>query len=681
MVSGASQFRPDIQGLRAVAVLLVLAYHVWPGVVPGGYVGVDVFFVISGYLITGVLLGAIQAEGRLSFSGFYSRRIKRLLPAATVVLITAALCSPLLPESRRLTNAIEIAASALYAQNLWLSHQARDYLTADDPASLVQHYWSLSVEEQFYIAWPVLLWLGLQLARRLRVRPKAMLGAVIAVVLVATLAYGIWLTAVDASQAYFSTLARAWELALGGVWAVLSSERRALSPPFGPVAVLGAAGVLGIGSAALLFDEHTAFPGYAALLPTLGAAAIIAAGSLAPRWPGDQLLRNPLMQYIGDRSYALYLWHWPVLMLFEARLARELGAGERVLVVAASIVLAHATKRWVEDPCRRASFAAASAREPFALAALSIVISVSAAAGVYQINAPTQQASWARPVLGARALEQPGYDYRKEPVDALVPPPVHASLDIASAHQEGCYQNIDGTAALVCAYGSAVAKKRIALVGDSHAAHWFPAFQEMVANRDLRFFGIAKKACAFSLSIVEQDDQARPYTECLAWTKNVIALLAKHKPDLILISQSPAYRIDGARPNEVVDHVAHGMASAWRELASHGLRVIALASTPWFPTPKLPRECVAVSRDWQRDCVLPRATVLPRDALRAAATESGTVLIDLNDGFCAGDSCAPVAGGALIYRDNHHITATYARSMASHIERALAREGVVLERK
>jgi len=395
-------------------VLLVLAYHVWPGVVPGGYVGVDVFFVISGYLITGVLLAGVQAEGRVSFAGFYTRRIKRLLPAATCVLLATAFCTPFLPDSRRLATAIEIAAGTLYAENIWLAHQARDYLAADDPASPVQHYWSLSVEEQFYIVWPMLLWLAVQLAPRARVRPKAMFGALIGTLLVATLAYGIWLTATASSQAYFSTVARAWELALGGMWAARSSERSAPSTRTArwPVSALGIGGVLGIGSAALLFDSQTPFPGYAALLPTLGACAIIAAGSLTARWPGDALLCNPVLQYIGDRSYSLYLWHWPVLVLIEAR-TRDLTASHRLLIVAISLALAHATKRWVEDPCRSASFAANDARRPFALAGLSIVISLSAANFVYQINAPDPGESWGRTVLGARALEQAGYDFRR----------------------------------------------------------------------------------------------------------------------------------------------------------------------------------------------------------------------------------------------------------------------------
>jgi peptidoglycan/LPS O-acetylase OafA/YrhL len=578
-------------------------------------------------------------------------------------------------------TAIEIAASTLYAENIWLAHQARDYLVADDPASPVQHYWSLSVEEQFYIVWPVLLWLALQLAPRARLRPKAMFGALIGTLFVTTLAYGIWLTMTASSQAYFSTLARAWELALGGMWAVLSSERSApsTSTTRWPAPALGIGGALAIGSAALLFDAQTPFPGYAALLPTLGACAILIAGSLTARWPGDVLLCNPVLQYVGDRSYSLYLWHWPVLVLIEGRTG-DLTGSHRLWVVAISFALAHATKRWVEDPCRSARFAADDARRPFALAGLSILISLSAASVVHQLNAPAPDASWGD-VVGARALEQPGYDFRSERVDALVPPTAHASEDTPSGHREGCYQTALGTLATVCAYGSATAKLKIALVGDSHAAHWFPAFEQLALDRDVRVFGIAKSGCAFSLSTVRQPDHGGPYIECLTWTKNVLAFLTQHTPDLILIAQSSEHRIAGANAREDVDLVARGMSLAWRELSSHGMPIIALASTPWFPATKMPRECVAVSKDWQRDCVLPRAAVLPRDAVSVAAAETGTPLIDLNDGLCVGDNCLPAAGGVLIYRDFHHLTATYARTLAPNVERALAAHGVVLGRK
>jgi len=164
----------------------------------------------------------------------------------------------------------------------------------------------------------------------------------------------------------------------------------------------------------------------------------------------------------------------------------------------------------------------------------------------------------------------------------------------------------------------------------------------------------------------------------MTWTKNVLALLTQHRPDLILIAQSSEHRIDGANAREDVDRVAHGMSLAWRELTSHGLRIMALASTPWFPATTMPRECVAVSKNWQRDCVLSRAVVLQRDAVSVAAAETGTPLIDLNDGLCVGDNCLPAVGGVLIYRDYHHLTATYARTLAPNVERALAAHGVVL---
>jgi peptidoglycan/LPS O-acetylase OafA/YrhL len=687
MNHSARDFRPDIQGLRAVAVLLVLAYHLWPGVVPGGYVGVDVFFVISGYLITGVLLADAQANGRIFVARFYARRIKRLLPAATCVLFAVALATPFLPAETRSDTAIEIAASAVYLQNYWLAHQARDYLAADDAPSAVQHYWSLAVEEQYYIVWPLLFWLATRLAPRLRTDPRAVFAGVLALLFGASLVHSVQLTAADASQAYFATTTRAWELALGGA---LSTVIVNGSPPNGlrrwrrP---LGVAGLLCIASACMLFGARTPFPGYAALLPTAGACGIIAAGSLAGRWPGDQLLRNPLMVYVGGISYSLYLWHWPVQTLGGAVGGVDVKAGKGALIVLISVALAHATKKWVEDPCRATSFATRHARQPFVLAAACVAVSLAAAAIVHQLEARTRVVLRAEIgtgprsgstgiARGAMALDEAGYDFRDERLDAIVPAPARAKRDVPSAYQEGCYQSAAETSATPCTYGSADANIDIALIGDSHAVHWFPAFQELAARRSLRFSGLAKNSCAFSFVPVYDDLLRRPYTECLAWSHSVVAWLAAHKPHVVLISQSPRHRIEGAGASDDVDRVAGGMSQAWTASAALGLRVMAFASTPWFP--RTPSECLLASHDWLHDCVAAREEVLRRDAVTAAATIAGAALIDLNDSFCIGERCPPVIGGALVYRDRHHITATYARTLAERVERALAKHGVVL---
>lgn len=679
MNSEGRRLRPDIQGLRAFAVLSVLAFHVWPSAVPGGYAGVDVFFVISGFLITGVLLGDALEHGRVLVTRFYARRIKRLVPAATCVLLVVAACTPLLPASRRTETALELAASALYVENHWLAHRARDYLAADDAPSIVQHYWSLSVEEQYYVAWPLLLSLAALLVPRARGKPRLIFAGLIAVLFTGSFAYSVLLTGTDASQAYFATTTRAWELSIGGALAVFASSESTIArvPRW-----LGSLGLVAIASASLVLSTRTPFPGYAALLPTLGAGAVLGAGLREARWPGDVLLRNRIMVYVGGISYSLYLWHWPVLIVMEVLARRALEVGEGALAVAISFALADLTKRWVEDPCRAESFVAARPGAAFTIAACCLAASLIAAAAVLprSDSSPTDVAAPEFALRGALAVDDPGYDFRSEDPNTVVPLPSVALHDVADAYRESCYQGVSRVDVKHCDYGAEPARITLALVGDSHAVQWLPAFQALAKLRAVRVYGITKNACAFSFEAVYNVGLARPYDECVRWSQNVVGWLAEHRPSAVLIAQSPAHTIDGGVWQEETERVAIGMMEAWHAVQAQGLRIIAIGPTPTLPAKQTPRECLATARDWRTDCVFVERDVLGRSAIRVAAERTGTPLIDLRDAFCIAGLCPSMIGGALVYRDHHHVTATYARTLAPRFERELAALGITLDK-
>ncbi|HEY0700376.1 MAG TPA: acyltransferase, partial [Micromonospora sp.] len=315
-------FRGDIEGMRALAVILVLVGHAAPGLLPGGFVGVDVFFVISGFLITGLLVEELDRTGRISLAGFYARRARRLLPAAALVgLVSLLLAVLFLPKVRWADTGWDAVASALYAMNWRLAEQAVDYLAADNSASILQHYWSLAVEEQFYLLWPLLLvvfaggWRRPGHPRR-RLRPMLLVAALV-VVAVPSFVWSVVLTQTDPARAYFVSTTRLWELALGGGLALAGARlRRMPAPVAAGVAWASVAAILA--AAALLAPDH-AFPGYLALLPTLGAAAVIA-GGLVPGGAGpERVLGLRPLRATGAVSYSLYLWHWPVLVAAEAR--------------------------------------------------------------------------------------------------------------------------------------------------------------------------------------------------------------------------------------------------------------------------------------------------------------------------------------------------------------------------
>ncbi|MBT8493019.1 MAG: acyltransferase, partial [Deltaproteobacteria bacterium] len=348
--TGSGAFRPDIEGMRAVAVVLVMLYHAGIPWFSGGYVGVDVFFVISGFLITGLLVRELEATQHIDLARFYARRVRRLLPAAGFTLAAvAALTVAFLPVTRWLSVGRDIQWSALYAVNWRFAGRAVDYLTADEAASPVQHFWSLAVEEQFYLVWPILL-LVLTIAARRFARPLRS-GLIIGLVAVGapSLWWSISLTASEPGRAFFVSTTRVWELALGGGLAILTPQVRRL--PARATVGLAAVGMIGIIWASVTYDALTLFPGSAALVPVLGAVAVVAAGTALPANPISRVLGLEPMKQVGAMSYSLYLWHWPLVVAADATWG-PLSPTTGFAVVAVSVVPAWLAYRYVEHRWR-----------------------------------------------------------------------------------------------------------------------------------------------------------------------------------------------------------------------------------------------------------------------------------------------------------------------------------------
>ncbi|HZE39724.1 MAG TPA: acyltransferase, partial [Stackebrandtia sp.] len=345
-------FRPDIEGLRAVAVGAVVLGHAGAPFFHGGYVGVDVFFVISGFLITSLLLRERLGTGRISIKGFYARRVTRLLPASALVVAATLVASWLwLPATRFASIVGDALASAFYLVNDRLAVSGTDYLNADAAPSPLQHFWSLAVEEQFYFVWPVLL-IVLTVAWRHRtsIRRKP-IAAVLAVLVVVSLAISVVQTSASAPWAYFGTQTRVWELALGALVAVAANRLSAIRS--GPAAALTWCGLAAVAVSVLWFDDATAYPGYAAALPVVGAAAVIAGGCARPRGGAGLLLDTGPFQFLGKISYGYYLWHWPVLMIGPAALGVAASLKVNLALVAGALVLALLSYHLIENPVRR----------------------------------------------------------------------------------------------------------------------------------------------------------------------------------------------------------------------------------------------------------------------------------------------------------------------------------------
>ena len=670
------RFRADIQGLRAVAVLLVLAYHAGVPWLPGGYVGVDVFFVISGFLITGLIVREVERTGRLSLPTFYARRIKRLLPATSVVFVAVAVLTVLtLPITRWRDVAGDIVASAVYLVNWRLADRSVDYLAADSAPSPLQHFWSLAVEEQFYIVWPLLIVALFWRWRRGSMTRRLFWGLL--AITVPSFLWSVHLTTANPGAAYFVTTTRLWEMAVGALLAVLAGH--AARVPHAAKVVVGWAGLAAIGFAGLTFDAGTAFPGAAALVPTLGAAGVLLAGCGDGRSELRPLTLAP-MQDVGALSYSLYLWHWPLLVFATAVWGREDGSlwlPTGLMVVAASAVPAWFTYRTVERPFHLSS----RLRVPWragVLAAGCVAVGLFSAAYVVAATDRETVPAAERDAPGAAVLEDEPADVAPvDTVEQLTPSLVEAADDVADVYGEGCHQNQQDADVTSCVYGDAASDTVIALVGDSHAAHWQPALRSLAEEHGWRLETYTKSACLFADAVVWDSNTKGPYESCAAWQGTLLDRLVAERPDVVVVSSSGSYRVAeaGEPPNraESLEPLAAAAASNWEALEEAGVEVLAIADTPWlgFDAP----ECVAQHPDDLSECSVPREEAVDRSGAallaRAAELVPEADLIDVSDYVCPHDECVPVVGGVLTHSDSHHLTATYSRTLAPRLAEPL----------
>lgn len=650
-------FRAEIQGLRAIAVVSVVVFHVWPWALPGGYVGVDVFFVISGYLITGLLLREIEASGRISILQFYERRVRRLVPAATLVLLAIALAIPLLPESRWEDTAIEIAASALYIENWRLAWLAVDYLGAENPPSPVQHYWSLSIEEQFYIFWPLLMVAGAVLARRMGAGVRGVLLVLLALVTAVSFATSLLLTRSDPAQAYFVTHTRIWELGIGGLLAI--ARLPAPRPPMAELLRWG--GLLAILVAAVVLSGATAFPGYAALLPTLGCAAVILAGSASVRFSPMRLLAARPAQYVGDISYSAYLWHWPLIVFATVHLDGRMPLHVGLALIAATVLLADLTKRHLEDRFRRPG--TTPPLRVVAAGAASICVCVAAAFAIYGSSA-LRPASNAVAAAGSYPGPAALIDGAAAPqVDAFMPVEVTSWRDLPDAYGNGCHLGIKETELNPCRFGPADGPVRVVLAGDSHAANWIPAFEQMAASELWSVETHTKSGCPVLVDALRT--AGRTYDECRDWGERVLQMIEAEKPDMVVLAMSAGARLDdrGAK-------LGDSLRRTWARIEKTGTRLVLIADTPRHKVK--PAECI----EEDPACASPRAEVMRPDPMIAALDGLSTpMLVDMNDALCTAELCPIAIGNVVVWRDAHHLTATYSRMLAPYLAERLPRVG------
>ena len=658
VLPGRHGFRADIEGLRAVAVLLVVAAHVGVPGLAGGYVGVDVFFVISGFLITSLLLREAEETGRISVPRFYARRAVRLLPAAALVLVTTLVAARFLLPVVRLGEYCKDALSATtYVANLRFAAIGTDYLSADRSPSPFQHFWSLAVEEQFYLVWPLLILAAAHLWRRRRP-----LAAVLGVLVVASFALSVTETARSAPWAYFGPHTRAWELGAGALLA-LGATRLRRTPP-----ILGWAGLIAILASAMCYDDATAYPGWRAIVPVAGAVAVLAAG-------GNALLGLRPMQTVGRLSYGWYLWHWPVLLLVPATTVPAATVPAKALLALGALGAAWATYRWVESPLRRRRdrglwLGGALTATVAAVAVLVALLPHAVPAGGKKADLRRALATAADPGAVLTGAIQTSRRLGKLPGN-LTPALTKAARDRPKVWTDGCHADVPVTVAPEgCLYGDPAGTRTVVLFGDSHAAQWFPAMEKLATERHWRLVELTKSSCSAADLPLWHDTLEREYTECTAFHRSAIARIGRLRPSLVVVASSFNYR-----PAHPEADLAGQWRAAWdrtfAEVRGSGARVLAIADTPYMGG-SVP-ECLAepANAGHAGNCTRSRTSSVRGPEQREVFLSYAGV-VDPMSWFCT-DICPAVIGNLLVYRDSNHMTTTYAEALTPLLGAELSR--------
>ncbi|MCS5723236.1 acyltransferase [Herbiconiux sp. CPCC 203407] len=656
-------FRPDIQGLRAVAVLLVVLYHAGTPFLTGGYIGVDVFFVISGFLITNHLLSSLLNTGKISFASFYAKRARRILPASLLIVVLTTIAAAIWIAPLQLRGVFQDAiATALYVPNLLFAYQNTDYLAEGTP-SLFQHFWSLGVEEQFYLVWPALIALGFVLARR----SKRGLFWMLVVIVAASFAAGFVLTTISQPWAFFSLPTRAWELGVGGLLAfAVESPRwrpRQAVARVGTWAGLAALVAIGVG-----YTSDTVFPGIAAAAPVAATAAIIYFGNWRSSADAGVLLSTRGMVFIGTISYSLYLVHWPALVIpaqaggVDRDLPLWLTLGIAVLCVPAAWLL----YRFVERAAQQWTPIAVGRPRRSLLAALaaSVLIVGAAGAGIYVTNSsPLASAAEADAV---EATNPPAFS-------DFVPSNLKPSLRAAAGsnptiYADGCHVNEGAVDPKGCLFGDNADAPLVELFGDSHAAQWFPPLHELAEQGEIQLRVDTKSSCP-SVDIAKLEDGV-PYVACDQWRAAVVDELGSLEPDMIILANYA--RSDGFTQDS--GHTARwgsGIESTIDQLPDDS-QVYVMADSPTLPA--TPAVCLSAHLTDAKVCGASRDEAVSEELNASesrAASASGAEYVDLTDYVCSSKECSPISGDVLIYRDSNHLTPQFATLLAPVLSTAL----------
>ena len=689
------QRRADIEGLRAVAVLAVLLFHAGIPGLSGGYVGVDVFFVVSGFLITSLLVNERNTQGRIALGSFYARRVRRLLPVSALVAVTTLAASWIWLEPLRLRSlATDVLGVATFSSNLVFAQRGADYLQSTLPPSPLQHYWSLAVEEQFYLVWPVLIAIvcvGVTSQSRIGLRLRV--GVVSACVSVASFAACMLLMETSQPWAFFSPHTRAFELAIGACVAVLPTYTRRASQVVGSLIAWGGLGA--VIASVFLFDENTRFPGPWALVPVLGTALLLMGGNVTA-WSPQRILSLAPLQWLGTRSYSAYLWHWPILIVVAASASRELTITEGLACTAIALALSEFSYRFVENPIRLNLSIRGTKAVVFAIAITALV----GGSGVIARNNPptlTGETAVTTPALSVATTttvltdetstsiaSAPTLPSRVGPVESIsqamtftglpgnLDPSLQRALsDMPVIYKNNCHAGFSAIRPKPCIYGDEASEIVVGLYGDSHAAQWFPAFEKVAIKRGWKLILYTKRGCPPADIPTYSKVLGKVYNECGPWRENVYTQMEADGVSVVFVAFFERLLSASTKIPMWQKEWREGLQGTVDELKSRNITPVLMEDTP-YPGQDVPT-CLSRHYTNVHLCSASIGNGYRPDLFEMMNDfdDAGVNVLWVRDWFCTATACPTVVGNLLVYRDDNHMTVSYASYIAPLLDAAV----------
>jgi len=686
--------RTDIEGLRAIAVLAVLLFHAGVPGIGGGYVGVDVFFVVSGFLITSLLVAEKTDTGKVSLGAFYARRARRILPVSALVAVATLCASWVWLEPLRLRSlSRDVLAVALFSSNFVFAHRGADYLQSALPPSPLQHYWSLAVEEQFYVVWPALVMLvcigiGTRTMRNVRLR----VGITAGVAAVASFIGCMALMNSSQPWAFFSPHTRAFELAIGALVAVIPIGSAVKSLRID--AFFAWCGLAGIIATVTLFSETTTFPGPWALAPVMATAFLLRGGN-ATSWAPEVLLRLSPLQWLGSRSYSAYLWHWPVLIIAAAALDKKLSVFEGLVCLMMSLGLSEFSYRFVENPVRR-NHNISGIRA--LVLAVSLIAVVSGSAVLAQNNQPALDSgvvATAPTLVAATTTIDPNISTTTVPVEPELPgpgtpidaivqamaatglpsnitPSIQGAIsDMPTIYSNNCHAGFSTTRPKNCVYGDAASSTVIGLYGDSHAAEWFPAFEKIAIKRHWKLISYTKRGCPPADIATYSKVLGKVYKECAPWRENVLKQMVADGVQVVFVAHFDRLLSATTRAPMWQKEWRVAMQSTIDALNAKGITPVLMEDTP-YPGQDVP---TCLSRHYTNvQLCNPIISSAYRDDMQQMLQDFDAAKVHVlwtRQWFCTEAGCPTVVGNILVYRDDNHMTVTFASFIAPLLDAAI----------